>query len=146
MTYAAATSARGGAKGDRFIIWVVLTMSRVLVCRVRFFFSSRRRHTRFDCDWSSDVCSSDLMVRPPGDRADRPGVPRAAPTRGGGRAGAGLHPLPPYETPARARARPRGDARGQRGGNGEGGGRGPDATRARGCPEQSPDAPLRGVG
>src|SRR2546430_5986036 len=28
-----------------------------------FFFSSRRRHTRFDCDWSSDVCSSDLLVR-----------------------------------------------------------------------------------
>src|SRR5256886_5328242 len=27
-----------------------------------FFFSSRRRHTRFDCDWSSDVCSSDLVV------------------------------------------------------------------------------------
>src|SRR5256886_11064927 len=27
------------------------------------FFSSRRRHTRFDCDWSSDVCSSDLLVR-----------------------------------------------------------------------------------
>src|SRR2546430_1996217 len=27
--------------------------------RVKFFFSSRRRHTRFDCDWSSDVCSSD---------------------------------------------------------------------------------------
>src|SRR5688572_32539598 len=26
-----------------------------------FFFSSRRRHTRFDCDWSSDVCSSDLV-------------------------------------------------------------------------------------
>src|SRR2546430_7630909 len=26
-----------------------------------FFFSSRRRHTRFDCDWSSDVCSSDLF-------------------------------------------------------------------------------------
>src|SRR6266567_8782579 len=29
----------------------------------RFFFSSRRRHTRFDCDWSSDVCSSDLPVQ-----------------------------------------------------------------------------------
>src|SRR5205085_8253704 len=29
-----------------------------------FFFSSRRRHTRFDCDWSSDVCSSDLWTRP----------------------------------------------------------------------------------
>src|SRR5688572_31142190 len=28
-----------------------------------FFFSSRRRHTRFDCDWSSDVCSSDLGER-----------------------------------------------------------------------------------
>src|SRR2546430_8616339 len=28
-----------------------------------FFFSSRRRHTRFDCDWSSDVCSSDLEQR-----------------------------------------------------------------------------------
>src|SRR6266478_2190333 len=27
-----------------------------------FFFSSRRRHTRFDCDWSSDVCSSDLTL------------------------------------------------------------------------------------
>src|SRR5690606_40762268 len=27
-----------------------------------FFFSSRRRHTRFSRDWSSDVCSSDLGV------------------------------------------------------------------------------------
>src|SRR5438132_14274231 len=27
-----------------------------------FFFSSRRRHTRSLCDWSSDVCSSDLLV------------------------------------------------------------------------------------
>src|SRR5690242_21775941 len=26
-----------------------------------FFFSSRRRHTRLTCDWSSDVCSSDLV-------------------------------------------------------------------------------------
>src|SRR5260370_30831753 len=31
--------------------------------RVGFFFSSRRRHTRFKCDWSSDVCSSDLFLR-----------------------------------------------------------------------------------
>src|SRR5205085_9383226 len=30
-----------------------------------FFFSSRRRHTRFDCDWSSDVCSSDLFLHAP---------------------------------------------------------------------------------
>src|SRR5690606_40264021 len=33
---------------------------------VFFFFSSRRRHTRFSRDWSSDVCSSDLLA------ADRP--------------------------------------------------------------------------
>src|SRR5690606_41076846 len=29
-----------------------------------FFFSSRRRHTRFSRDWSSDVCSSDLPGTP----------------------------------------------------------------------------------
>src|SRR2546428_6917878 len=28
-----------------------------------FFFSSRRRHTRSDRDWSSNVCSSDLIPR-----------------------------------------------------------------------------------
>src|SRR5256885_4871900 len=28
-----------------------------------FFFSSRRRHTRLQGDWSSDVCSSDLLLR-----------------------------------------------------------------------------------
>src|SRR3989344_6350935 len=30
---------------------------------MRLFFSSRRRHTRLTCDWSSDVCSSDLPPR-----------------------------------------------------------------------------------
>src|SRR5689334_24114114 len=30
------------------------------LCFFFFFFSSRRRHTRWNCDWSSDVCSSDL--------------------------------------------------------------------------------------
>src|SRR5438034_5567418 len=30
---------------------------------VIFFFSSRRRHTRSLCDWSSDVCSSDLQEK-----------------------------------------------------------------------------------
>src|SRR3989440_8319990 len=34
----------------------------VFVCFF-FFFSSRRRHTRSDRDWSSDVCSSDLAWR-----------------------------------------------------------------------------------
>src|SRR5690242_21296439 len=32
----------------------------VMVDLFFFFFSSRRRHTRLTCDWSSDVCSSDL--------------------------------------------------------------------------------------
>src|SRR2546427_8895559 len=35
-----------------------MTVTGVQTCA--FFFSSRRRHTRFYCDWSSDVCSSDL--------------------------------------------------------------------------------------
>src|SRR5690606_40117200 len=34
-------------------------LSSVVLATV-FFFSSRRRHTRFSRDWSSDVCSSDL--------------------------------------------------------------------------------------
>src|SRR2546430_11157534 len=38
----------------------------------RFFFSSRRRHTRFDCDWSSDVCSSDLALYADGVRRHAP--------------------------------------------------------------------------
>src|SRR2546429_4062989 len=33
----------------------------VLSMRLLFFFSSRRRHTRCSRDWSSDVCSSDLV-------------------------------------------------------------------------------------
>src|SRR5690606_39372732 len=33
-----------------------------LICLL--FFSSRRRHTRFSRDWSSDVCSSDLRHSP----------------------------------------------------------------------------------
>src|SRR5205085_8171619 len=37
-----------------------LMMIQVDLVVLFFFFSSRRRHTRFDCDWSSDVCSSDL--------------------------------------------------------------------------------------
>src|SRR2546430_958987 len=43
-----------------------------------FFFSSRRRHTRFDCDWSSDVCSSDLTGTY---GSARPSSPRASPSR-----------------------------------------------------------------
>src|SRR2546421_7324831 len=35
------------------------------LARCFFFFSSRRRHTRSDRDWSSDVCSSDLPIYDP---------------------------------------------------------------------------------
>src|SRR5260370_29273273 len=45
-----------------------------------FFFSSRRRHTRFKCDWSSDVCSSDLLSPVP-----RGLVRSVAPAWNGGR-------------------------------------------------------------
>src|SRR6267143_1024867 len=37
----------------------ILIWTKILICD--FFFSSRRRHTRWNCDWSSDVCSSDLL-------------------------------------------------------------------------------------
>src|SRR5690606_41034535 len=67
-----------------------------------FFFSSRRRHTRFSRDWSSDVCSSDLdtvwvlvnMVQldVPSGRKSRviyhpPGVPAIDGSTGGMRTG-----------------------------------------------------------
>src|SRR3712207_6166774 len=39
-----------------------MTQIRV-ACASYFFFSSRRRHTRYWRDWSSDVCSSDLYFR-----------------------------------------------------------------------------------
>src|SRR3989475_8238190 len=44
-----------------------------------FFFSSRRRHTRFDCDWSSDVCSSDL-ARAAGRASPGAGAPAGRPS------------------------------------------------------------------
>src|SRR2546430_4027466 len=40
--------------------WRLKQVGRTVSAESCFFFSSRRRHTRFDCDWSSDVCSSDL--------------------------------------------------------------------------------------
>src|SRR5256886_9178709 len=41
---------------------ICVTLCRYMRLTCFFFFSSRRRHTRFDCDWSSDVCSSDLEI------------------------------------------------------------------------------------
>src|SRR5438876_12068707 len=40
----------------------MLTTARWLTDEFFFFFSSRRRHTRWTGDWSSDVCSSDLVT------------------------------------------------------------------------------------
>src|SRR5256885_792855 len=40
-----------------------------------FFFSSRRRHTRLQGDWSSDVCSSDLVIAKDGWRFHHLGIP-----------------------------------------------------------------------
>src|SRR6266702_851736 len=42
-----------------------------LLQNVDFFFSSRRWHTRWPRDWSSDVCSSDLTLTPAGSQARR---------------------------------------------------------------------------
>src|SRR2546430_9423674 len=71
-----------------------------------FFFSSRRRHTRFDCDWSSDVCSSDLLAR-----AERDCTPWGLRPRGAqptvGERGGSLQPTPlmsPEPTQSRSRA------------------------------------------
>src|SRR2546429_5839874 len=62
---------------------------RANVSTFSFFFSSRRRHTRCSRDWSSDVCSSDLVV---GD-GDGPAGAGAVVDRGwvgGGVPGSGL--------------------------------------------------------
>src|SRR2546430_12410476 len=51
---------KAGQKGTG--IWTLqsaIKQSVVISTINAFFFSSRSRHTRFDCDWSSDVCSSD---------------------------------------------------------------------------------------
>src|SRR2546426_7575146 len=42
----------------------LLSPSFLLLYCFFFFFSSRRRHTRLQGDWSSDVCSSDLLSPP----------------------------------------------------------------------------------
>src|SRR5260221_11232479 len=49
-------------EADRYCTFNIIRCGnrRILSCLGGFFFSSRRRHTRSLCDWSSDVCSSDL--------------------------------------------------------------------------------------
>src|SRR5256886_10316222 len=60
--------AKPGGITSRF--WRMTTWKAARTAALSFLFSSRRRHTRFDCDWSSDVCSSDLInecIRSEGD-------------------------------------------------------------------------------
>src|SRR2546430_5162522 len=55
-----------GSSPIRLGFWFRWDCCHYVECRrMFFFFSSRRRHTRFDCDWSSDVCSSDLLTGSP---------------------------------------------------------------------------------
>src|SRR6266542_2379811 len=44
------------------LLWALSGFVADCICSVIFFFSSRRRHTRCYRDWSSDVCSSDLLA------------------------------------------------------------------------------------
>src|SRR3712207_6893536 len=56
-------------------VWQIRTSSSLC-----FFFSSRRRHTRYWRDWSSDVCSSDLVAD--GETLAVAGSPRVVHTPG----------------------------------------------------------------
>src|SRR6266508_5047531 len=100
---------------------------------VVFFFSSRRRHTRWPRDWSSDVCSSDLRrPRCPRRRQEgRGGEDGASPERSNvGRVGPDTAPrrVPPGAgEAARLQAQVRGQDGGARPGPG-GQGRGPDGS------------------
>src|SRR2546421_358033 len=55
------------------IQWLVCEYDSTKNTEFGFFFSSRRRHTRSDRDWSSDVCSSDLGSSTPAARRERSG-------------------------------------------------------------------------
>src|SRR5688572_31228090 len=70
--------------GDPLLRWRLQRTTRFRVIRLfgqcaalpfgSFFFSRRRRHTRFDFDWSSDVCSSDLPLTV----GEKVGIPKGA--------------------------------------------------------------------
>src|SRR5690348_17884772 len=128
-----------------------------------FFFSSRRRHTRWTGDWSSDVCSSDLpgtaLLLPAGRPAPaRPAAPAEGRPAGADVRGARTGPLAVgragYLTARRARRVPRG--RRQQGGSGQARAPGPadvlrTASADRAHPRHRPgfgrvtDVPARGA-
>src|SRR5256886_9979008 len=95
-----------------------------------FFFSSRRRHTRFDCDWSSDVCSSDLSA----ERGERPRC-GAGGGRGGRAGGVGVHRAETDERRSETR---------RRGGRDGGAGRGSQRGGGRGGPPRRRPPPPHG--
>src|SRR5437762_9599095 len=79
-----------------WLVFFLITLKLVLL--VCFFFSSRRRHTRYIGDWSSDVCSSDLKAGP------RSPDPAPFGTRGV------EGPMQPDQAPVKAQAAPQGDS------------------------------------
>src|SRR5215208_4149236 len=87
-TLLSASTAWWGALGGRtplpvFVVGISMNLARGRKpeCHCFFFFSSRRRHTRWPREWSSDVCSSDLAPSPRPRAPARPA--RMAATAGG---------------------------------------------------------------
>src|SRR5256885_6512281 len=60
-----------GYEKSRGTLEMYFVACRMSMSVVVFFFSSRRRHTRLQGDWSSDVCSSDLIYHSPEEFAMR---------------------------------------------------------------------------
>src|SRR3712207_7521000 len=101
------------------------------MCVFFFFFSSRRRHTRYWRDWSSDVCSSDLLwaVTLRSHRTHRGQVPSPASASRGSRPDRG--PSGPRDRSTHltaVAARPGGGGKRPRGGSGP-----PGVGRGAGC-------------
>src|SRR5260370_11762755 len=63
---------------SRQIVHLQESKASIVTALYFFFFSSRRRHTRFKCDWSSDVCSSDLADLINGKKVTPPGTTSAS--------------------------------------------------------------------
>src|SRR5689334_24347763 len=72
-------------------------MFDVVIASSHFFFSSRIRHTSWNCDWSSDVCSSDLSSAAALRGLVEPGRDRL----GVGEVGPGAGPRPHVGQPGR---------------------------------------------
>src|SRR3990167_6316952 len=69
-SFCASAKQRGGHTVE------ILNPQEVFAClKCYFFFSSRRRHTRFDCDWSSDVSLPISRALP---TASKTGIPAAS--------------------------------------------------------------------